>query len=76
MYKTCIVIVVDDRMKTFYDLLNIPPTASPLELKQAYFESLRLNHPDKGATDLDKFSQIKIAYEILRYANFNHGNCN
>uniref|UniRef100_A0AC34RG35 Uncharacterized protein n=1 Tax=Panagrolaimus sp. JU765 TaxID=591449 RepID=A0AC34RG35_9BILA len=59
-------IAVDDRMKTFYDLLNVSPTATPSEIKQGYFESLRLNHPDRGATDLEVFAQIQKAYETLK----------
>ena len=54
-------------MKTFYDLLNIPQEATFQETKQAYFDTLRIVHPDKGATDFEAFGQIQKAYETLRY---------
>ena len=53
-------------MKTFYDLLNIPQEAIFQEIKQAYFDTLRIVHPDKGAADFEAFGQIQKAYETLR----------
>ena len=53
-------------MKTFYDLLSIPQEATFQEIKQAYFDTLRIVHPDKGSTDFEAFGQLQKAYEVLR----------
>jgi hypothetical protein len=36
---------------TFYDLLNINPTATPAEIKKAYYTAAIKSHPDKNTSD-------------------------
>ncbi|VDM28715.1 unnamed protein product [Toxocara canis] len=53
-------------MRTCYDILGCTPSASTSELKSAYFQSLRANHPDKGGLDASAISLIANAWKILR----------
>jgi len=48
----------------YYDLLNVPRTASKEEIKKAYKELARKSHPDKGG-DPEKFKKINEAYGVL-----------
>ncbi|KHN84026.1 Rab-like protein 3 [Toxocara canis] len=52
-------------MRTCYDILGCTPSASTSELKSAYFQSLRANHPDKGGLDASAISLIANAWKIL-----------
>ncbi|VDM29129.1 unnamed protein product [Toxocara canis] len=56
-------------MRTCYDILGCTPSASTSELKSAYFQSLRANHPDKGGLDASAISLIANAWKILREAS-------
>ena len=51
----------------YYDLLGLPRDATPDEIRRAYHEAARKQHPDvnldPGATD--RFIAIQAAYEIL-----------
>ena len=57
-----------------YDVLNLPPDATPDEIRRAYREISQKYHPDKvshlGAEFRDiaekKFNDIQMAYEVLR----------
>ncbi|KAF7125381.1 hypothetical protein CNMCM5793_001559 [Aspergillus hiratsukae] len=53
----------------FYALLDIPPAASESEIRRAYRRTALKYHPDKIAnptqTDIDKFHQLQIAYDVL-----------
>jgi len=51
-------------MKTPWEILEIPQSATPEEIKAAYRKLAKDNHPDVGG-DHDKFLEIKQAYETL-----------
>jgi curved DNA-binding protein CbpA len=46
-----------------YAVLELERTASPAEIKKAYFSLVRAHPPER---DPDKFKQIRAAYERLR----------
>ncbi|KAF7304765.1 hypothetical protein MKEN_01190600 [Mycena kentingensis (nom. inval.)] len=48
----------------FYDLLEVPPSASEADLKKAYRKKALRLHPDKGG-DPELFKEVTHAYEIL-----------
>lgn len=48
----------------YYDLLNVPRTASKEDIKKAYKEIARKCHPDKGG-DPEMFKKINEAYGVL-----------
>lgn len=54
---------------TYYQLLDLPPSASPQEIRRAYREKSKLYHPD--TTELpttiatEKFQQLNQAYATL-----------
>lgn len=48
----------------YYELLEVPQTASTEEIKQSFRNLVIKNHPDKGG-DAEKFKEITHAYEIL-----------
>jgi len=51
----------------YYKILQVPTTASSVEIKAAYRRLAKIYHPDKssGYADEEKFKQIKEAYENL-----------
>lgn len=51
-------------MDKYYQILQIPKTATQQEIKKSYRRLAMIHHPDKGG-DIDKFKEIKQAYEIL-----------
>ncbi|KAG2333565.1 hypothetical protein Bca52824_004745 [Brassica carinata] len=48
----------------FYEILGVPKTASPEDLKKAYKKAAIKNHPDKGG-DPEKFKELGEAYGVL-----------
>ena len=52
---------------SLYDLLEIKPTASEIEIKKAYHRLALLYHPDKNSSldATEKFQNITSAYQIL-----------
>jgi DnaJ family protein A protein 2 len=48
----------------YYDLLQVPRTATKEEIKKAYKVIARKHHPDKGG-DPEKFKKINEAYGVL-----------
>jgi curved DNA-binding protein CbpA len=56
----------DDR--TFYDVLEISPDASPLDIKKAYRRLALQHHPDRNGGSVEsteRFKEIGEAYECL-----------
>ena len=50
-----------------YEILEIKPNASEIEIKKAYFKLVKIYHPDKNKSKeaVEKFQRIQSAYEIL-----------
>src|SRR3990167_2549091 len=52
-------------MPSAYDILGLTPEASKAEIKKAYHHLAKKYHPDKRPLNLEKFSEIKSAYDKL-----------
>jgi preprotein translocase subunit Sec63 len=55
-------------LKDYYAILDLPPTATIRDIKQAYRKLVMVYHPDKNNDDpyaLSRFNEIKEAYEVL-----------
>ena len=55
-------------LKDYYNILQIPPHASLLEIKQAHRRLAMIYHPDKTKDDPyadTKYEEIREAYEVL-----------
>jgi DnaJ-class molecular chaperone len=53
---------------SFYDILEVPETASQDEIKKAYRKLSMIHHPDKNGNSqesTEKFQKISEAYEVL-----------
>lgn len=54
---------------TYYDVLNVPPSATQSQIKTAYYKQSFIHHPDKneGSQEANhRFSEISQAYTVLR----------
>ena len=51
-------------MTTHYDTLGLTPTATELQIKQAYRRLAQKLHPDRGG-DPVAFQKVTKAYEVL-----------
>lgn len=58
-----------EQSSTYYDLLGLPPSASPQQIRQVYRELSKLYHPDTTAlpaqTATEKFQALNEAYATL-----------
>jgi DnaJ family protein A protein 2 len=52
----------------YYQILGVPTTASPEEIKKAYRKLAMQHHPDRGG-DTEKFKEISEAYDNLSDEN-------
>ena len=50
--------------ESLYQVLGVSRDASAKEIKKAYFDLAKIEHPDKGGNE-EKFKQIQTAYDIL-----------
>jgi curved DNA-binding protein CbpA len=52
--------------KTFYQILEVPTSATPTIIKKNYLKLAKIYHPDvyKGA-DRNRFQKIQEAYKVL-----------
>ncbi|KTD37438.1 molecular chaperone DnaJ [Legionella moravica] len=60
--------------KKFYEVLGVSETATPEEIRKAYYKLALKNHPDKVAEDkreeaTELFKEINLAHEILSDEN-------
>jgi len=51
--------------KEYYKILGIDKSAKITEIRKAYRDLAKQNHPDKGG-DVEKMKELNEAYEILR----------
>lgn len=72
-------------VRDYYEILGVPRTASPEELKRAYYRLARQYHPDvnKDGDAAARFKEINEAYQVLSdpekralYDRFGHAGVN
>ncbi|KAM3178761.1 hypothetical protein ACTXT7_001875 [Hymenolepis weldensis] len=49
----------------YYSVLDIPVTATPEEIKAAYYAKCKSTHPDVASTDSQAFLEVNEAYSVL-----------
>ena len=50
--------------QSLYEVLGVSRNATAREIKKAYFDLAKIEHPDKGGNE-EKFKQIQTAYDVL-----------
>ncbi len=55
------------KKQSYYDVLGVSTSATPAEIKKAYFKLAKVTHPDKNKSPTAKqeFARLGEAYEIL-----------
>lgn len=56
-------------MKNYYQILEVPETASADEIKKSYRKMSKQYHPDVNPNGADKFKEISEAYETISDTN-------
>src|SRR5438105_6711593 len=59
------------KFRDYYEILGVPRTANPDDIKRAYRQLARKHHPDlqpaaERTKAADRFKEINEAYEVLR----------
>ncbi|VDN96377.1 unnamed protein product [Rodentolepis nana] len=49
----------------YYSVLDIPVTATPEEIRAAYYTKCKSTHPDVASTDSQSFLEVNEAYSVL-----------
>ncbi|HVB75600.1 MAG TPA: DnaJ domain-containing protein [Ktedonobacteraceae bacterium] len=53
-------------MQDYYTILEVPPTATQVEIKRSYHRLARLHHPDLNKQALDiHIKRLNEAYQVL-----------
>lgn len=53
--------------QNYYDLLEVPPSATLAEIRRSYHRLARLHHPDLNRQALDThIKRLNLAYQTLR----------
>ena len=59
------------KILNYYELLGINPKAGPEEIKRAYYEQLKVWHPDKNADRIEEAEETtKILNQDLKLFEF------
>ena len=53
-------------MTNYYQILEVPETASADEIKKAYRKLSKEHHPDRNPAGEERFKQIAEAYDTLK----------
>lgn len=54
------------RILDCYKTLGVPPSATKQEVKKAFFALAKKHHPDRVSGEIDKFREVRQAYDELR----------
>lgn len=57
---------MNSAIEEYYNILEIPITASQKEIKEAYLRMSVKYHPSKNPAYIDKFIQLSNAFEALK----------
>ena len=60
--------MADSSGRNYYELLNVPRTASPAEIKAPYHRLLLSLHPDKSDTSKDHPTRMDVDIGLLKDA--------